>query len=78
MVALGHHRLHRHSAFDRIDHRGKLKQHPVPRALHEPTAVFRHEGVGNLAVFAECAGSADFVEAHEPRVARHVSSDYGR
>jgi hypothetical protein len=26
---------------------------------------------------AERAGGADLVEAHEPRVARHVSGDYG-
>jgi hypothetical protein len=59
-------RLHSHRALDRIDHRRKLKEHTVPRGLHEPTAVFRHEGVGNLAVFAEGAGGADLVEAHEP------------
>jgi len=45
-------RLHSHCAFDRIDHRGKLKQHTVSGGLHEPTAVFCHEGVGSLAVFA--------------------------
>jgi hypothetical protein len=28
-------------------------------------------------VFTECAGGAHLVEAHEPRVARHVSRDYG-
>jgi hypothetical protein len=77
-VPLGHHRLHGYCALDRIDHRGKLKEHAVPRGLHEPTAVFCHEGVSNLAMFAECAGRADLVEAHEPRVARHVSRDYGR
>ena len=77
-VPLGHHRLHSHRALDRIDHRGKLKQHAVPRGLHEATAVLRHEGIGNLAVFAEGAGGADLVEAHEPRVARHVSRDYRR
>jgi hypothetical protein len=40
--------------------------------------VLRHEGVGNLAVFAEGAGGADLVEAHEPRVTGHVSSHYRR
>jgi hypothetical protein len=30
-VPFGHHRLHRHGALDRIDHRGKLKEHTVPR-----------------------------------------------
>jgi hypothetical protein len=40
--------------------------------------MFCDEGVGNLAVFAECAGGADLVEPNEPRVAGHVSSDYGR
>ena len=76
-VPLGHHRLHSHRAFDRIDHRGKLKQHAVPRALHEASPVLRHESIGDLAVFAERAGRADLVEAHEPRVARDVSRDYG-
>src|SRR5262249_46976017 len=46
------------------------------RGLHEASPVLRHECIGNLAVFAECAGSADLVEAHEPRVARHVSGHY--
>ena len=78
LVPLGHHRLHRHSAFNRIDDRGKLEQHAVPPGLHEATPVFRHEGVGNLAVFAECAGGADLIEAHKPRVTSHVSGDYGR
>jgi hypothetical protein len=77
LVALGHHSLHRHGAFDRIDHRGKLKQHAVPGGLYEPTAVFSHESVGDLAVFAERARGADLVEAHEPREARYVSGDYG-
>jgi len=78
LVAFGHHRLHSHCTFDRIDHRGKLKQHAVIRCLHEATAMFCHEGVGNLAVFAEGAGGAYLVEPHEPRVARHVSRDNGR
>jgi hypothetical protein len=39
--------------------------------------MFCHECIGDLAVFAECAGGADLVKAHEARVARHVSSDYG-
>ena len=51
----------------------KLKQHTVARGLHEATAVFRHESVGNLAVFAERPGCADLVEAHEARVPGHVS-----
>jgi hypothetical protein len=38
--------------------------------------VFRHESVGNLAVFAERAGRADLVEAHEPRISGHVSGYY--
>ena len=77
-VPLGHHRLHGYCAFDRIDHRGKLKQHAVPRGLHETTPVLRHESIGDHAVFAERAGGADLVEAHEPRVARDVSRDYCR
>ena len=32
-----------------------------------------HESIGYLAVFAEGAGRADLVEAHEPRVACDVS-----
>ena len=39
--------------------------------------MLRHESIGDRAVFAECAGGADLVEAHEPRVARDVSRDYG-
>jgi hypothetical protein len=78
LVALAHFRLNRDCAFDRIDHRGKLKQHAVPRGLDDATAVFCHESIGDLAVFAERAGGADLVEAHEPRVARHVSGDYCR
>ena len=73
---LGHHRLHSYRALDRIDHRRKLKQHAVPRALHEASPVLCHESIGDRAVFAECAGGADLVEPHEPRVARHVSGDY--
>ena len=75
-VPLGHRRLHRHRAFDRIDHRGKLKQHAVPRGLHEAAPVLRHERVGDLAVFAERAGGADLVEPHEPRIASDVSGYY--
>ena len=41
-------------------------------------AVFGHESVNRLAVFPEDLGGADFVEPHEPRVARHVSSHYRR
>ena len=77
-VPFGHHRLHGHRALDRIDHRGKLKQHAVPRGLHEPPTVLRHESIGDRAVFAEGAGGADLVEAHEPRVACDVSGDYRR
>src|SRR5215472_17096358 len=39
--------------------------------------MLRHEGTSNLAVFAERAGGADLIEAHEPRVARNVSGYYG-
>jgi hypothetical protein len=68
--------LHGDRTLDRIDHGGKLKQHSVPGGLHKATPVFRHESVGNLAVFTECAGGADLVEAHEPRVPGHVSGYY--
>ena len=40
--------------------------------------MLRHERIGDRAVFAEGAGGADLIEPHEPRVARHVSRDYGR
>ena len=76
-VPLSHHGLHRDRTLDRIDHRRKFKQHPVPRALHEASPVLLHEGIGNLAVFAESAGRADLVEPHEARVARNFSRDYG-
>ena len=77
-VPLSHHSLYSHCALDRIDDRGKLKQHAVPRGLDEASPVFRHEGIGDLAVFAECAGGTDLIEAHQARVARHVSGYYGR
>jgi len=66
------------STLDRIDHRGELKQHAVPRGLDETIPMLCHESIGDLAVFAENAGGADLIEAHEPRVARHVSRDYRR
>src|SRR6516162_3795451 len=43
LVAFSHRRLHSDCAFGRIDHRGKLKQHAVPRGLHEASTVFCHE-----------------------------------
>jgi hypothetical protein len=33
VVTLGHHRLHCYRAFDRIDHRGKLKQNAIARGF---------------------------------------------
>jgi hypothetical protein len=59
---------------------GMLNQvvHLCAYEFHEASPVFCHEGVGNLAVFAEGAGGADLVEAHEARVARYVSRDDGR
>src|SRR6516165_8744022 len=72
-VTFGHHCLHRHGAFDCIDHRRKFKQHAVARCLHETSAVFCHESFSCCEVFAEGAGSADLVEAHEPRVPGNVS-----
>jgi hypothetical protein len=75
LVPLAHHGLHSHRALDRIDYRGKLKQHAVPRGLHEAPPVLRHESIGNLAVFAERAGGAYLVEAHEARVPGNVSGD---
>jgi hypothetical protein len=78
LVSLSHYRLHGDRAFDRIDHRGKLEQPAVSRGLHEATAMPCHERIGDLAVFSECVGGADLVEAHEPRVAGNVSRDYRR
>jgi hypothetical protein len=37
LIAFGHRSLHSHRTLDGIDHRGKLKQHAVPRGLHEAT-----------------------------------------
>jgi hypothetical protein len=38
--------------------------------------VFRHESVGDRAVFTEGARRTDLVEAHEARVTGNVSRDY--
>src|SRR5258706_702275 len=65
-VPLVHHRLHGYCAFDRVNDRGKLKPNAVTCGLHKSTPVLRHERIGNRAVFTECAGGADLVEAHEP------------
>ena len=67
-VPLSHHRLHSNRTLDRIDHRGKLKENTVSGGLHEPPPVLLHECIGDLAVFAECTGCADLVEAHERRL----------
>ena len=40
--------------------------------------MLRHESIGNLAMFAECAGGAHLIKAHEPRVTGDVSRDYSR
>src|SRR5262249_50545966 len=76
LVALSQHRLHSHRPLNRIDHRRKLKQPPVSRALHEASPVLLHERIGDLAVFSERAGRSDLVEAHEPRVARDIGCNY--
>src|SRR5262245_39860206 len=73
LVALSHDRLDGHSGLDGIDHGGKLKRHAVAGRLDDAASVSCHEGVGNFAVFAECADGADLVKAHEPRVTHHVS-----
>ena len=62
LVAFGHHRLHGDRAFDRIDDRGKLKQHAISRGLHEAAAVLCHQSVGDLAVFTEGASGTDLIE----------------
>ena len=46
LVAFGHHRLHGDRAFDRIDDRGKHKEHAVPRTLHKSPTVLLHERIG--------------------------------
>ena len=76
LVALGHHSLHSDSTLDRIDHRGKLKNTPSPVVFTRRPPCFCHEGVGNLAVVAECAGGADLVEPHEPGVTGNISGHY--
>jgi hypothetical protein len=78
LVAFGHHRLHRNRALDRIDHRGKLKQHAVSGSLDETPAMLCHRRIGDGAVFAESARCTDLVEAHEPRVTGYISRDDGR
>ena len=65
-------RLHSDCAFGRIDHRGKLKQHAVPRGLHEATAMFCHEVINDHAVFAEGAGGAHLINAHQPGITRDI------
>ena len=45
--------------------------------IHDAPPVLLHESIGNLAMFAQGAGRANLVETHEPRVASHVSGDYG-
>jgi hypothetical protein len=77
LVPLSHQGLHSHRALDRIHNRWKLKQHPIPGALHETSAVFRYECIGNLAVFTQCVGGAHLVETHEARVTGDISCDYG-
>jgi hypothetical protein len=37
-----------------------------------------HQRIGDSAVFPESTGSANFVEAHEPRVPGHISGHYRR
>src|SRR5205085_5839382 len=76
-VPLRYHFLDGYRTFDRIDHRGKLEQHTVPRALHEASPVLRHESIDKLAVFTESTRGADLVETHEPRVTRDISGNYG-
>jgi hypothetical protein len=65
-------------AFDRIDHRWKLKQHAVARGLDDAAPVFRHESISDHAVFAKCTDGADLVDAHEARVTDNISRNYGR
>jgi len=65
-------RLHSDCAFGRIDHRGKLKQHAVPRGLREAAAMFCHEVINDHAVFAEGAGGAHLIDAHQPGITRDI------
>jgi hypothetical protein len=58
------HRLHRNSAFDRINYGGKFEQHAVAGGLDDATAMVCHQRVGDGAVFTESAGGSNLVEAH--------------
>jgi hypothetical protein len=78
LIALGQGRLHRNSAFDRIDHRGKLDQQAIARSLDDTPGVFRYHCVGHNAVLAQNAGGAYFIEPHKTRVAGDVGSQYRR
>jgi hypothetical protein len=59
--------LYCYRAFDRIDHRGKLKQNAIARGLDDTPAMFRHHCVSYNAVFSQDAGGACFVQTHQPR-----------
>jgi len=66
LITLGHHLLHRNSAFDRIDYRGKLDQQAIARGLDDTPTMFRHHCVGYNAMFAQNARGACFIETHQP------------
>jgi hypothetical protein len=74
-VPLGHHSLHGHRAFDRIDHWGKLKEDTVARGFYEATTMLCHVSVSNCAVLTKHAGCAHLVEPHKPWIARYVRRD---
>ena len=71
-VPLGHHGLHSDRAFDRIDHRWKLKQHAVARGLDDAAPVPCHESIGHGAVFAERASGADLISTHQTAVSGDI------
>ena len=75
-VPLLHHRLHGHRAFDRIDHRGKLKQHAVPCSLDDAAPVLCHESIGDHAVFTERVGGAYLIGSHKATVTGDIGRQY--
>jgi hypothetical protein len=77
-IALGHHRLQRYRAFHRIDHRWKLNQQAITRSFDDTAAMLGDQCVGDSAMFAQDAGGANLVEAHQARIAGHVGHSYRR
>src|SRR5215469_6831002 len=60
------------TAFDCIDHREKLQQHPVSVGLDDATAMLGQQRIGDGAVFAERASGTDLINAHQAGIAGDV------